>query len=248
MSGSITPRGARPPHAARRREPRAGRARRAALAADDRAAADGGRQGRRRRPAGHSPLRAGRARVRAHQPRGVDHGRDARRQLENTAPAQPPSAAPSHATCGCWTSRRPPVAQSCWKSPSASSPWPSADGLRRLAAKARAGASTGASIEDRILRVDRTEAAVPAADLVTDLYRRMPDARITRPLLRGGRRHPIHRGLHAPADRVALPRPLSVCSTCCSPRGSTSACVAVDECPPGGRPSPPRAPRPCRAR
>ena len=58
-----------------------------------------------------------------------------------------------------------------------------ADGLRRLAAKARAGASTGASIEDRILRVDRTEAAVPAADLVTDLYLRMPDARITDLLL-----------------------------------------------------------------
>ena len=38
-------------------------------------------------------------------------------------------------------------------SPSASSPL--ADGLRRLAAKARAGASTGASIEDRILRVGK---------------------------------------------------------------------------------------------
>ena len=60
-----------------------------------------------------------------------------------------------------------------------------ADGLRRLAAKARAGATEGGSIEDRILRVDRTEAAVPdgAADLVTDLYRRMPDARITDLLL-----------------------------------------------------------------
>ena len=60
-----------------------------------------------------------------------------------------------------------------------------ADGLRRLAAKARDGAVAGASIEDRVLRVDRTEAAVPdgAADLVTDLYRRMPEARITDILL-----------------------------------------------------------------
>ena len=60
-----------------------------------------------------------------------------------------------------------------------------ADGLRRLAAKARVGATAGASIEDRILRVDRTEGAVPdgAADLVTDLYRRMPEARITDILL-----------------------------------------------------------------
>ena len=60
-----------------------------------------------------------------------------------------------------------------------------ADGLRRLAVKARAGATEGGSIENRILRVDRTEAAVPdgAADLVTDLYRRMPEARITDILL-----------------------------------------------------------------
>ena len=50
---------------------------------------------------------------------------------------------------------------------------------------AYAGATAGGNIEDRILRVDRTEAAVPdgAADLVTDLYRRMPDARITDLLL-----------------------------------------------------------------
>ena len=60
-----------------------------------------------------------------------------------------------------------------------------ADGLRRLAAKARAGATAGASIEDRMLRVNRTEAAVPdgAADLVTDLHRRMPETRITDILL-----------------------------------------------------------------
>ena len=59
------------------------------------------------------------------------------------------------------------------------------EGLRRLAAAARAGAIAGGSIEDSVLRVERTEAAVPdgAADLVADLYRRMPDARITDILL-----------------------------------------------------------------
>ena len=59
------------------------------------------------------------------------------------------------------------------------------EGLRRLAAAARAGATAGDSIEDSVLRVERTETAVPdgAADLVTDLYRRMPDARITDILL-----------------------------------------------------------------
>ena len=68
-------------------------------------------------------------------------------------------------------------------SPSAGSPW--TRGLRRLAAAARAGAIAGGSIEDSVLRVERTEAAVPdgAADLVADLYRRMPDARITDILL-----------------------------------------------------------------
>ena len=45
--------------------------------------------------------------------------------------------------------------------------------------------SAGGSIEDSVLRVERTEGAVPdgAADLVADLYRRMPDARITDILL-----------------------------------------------------------------
>ena len=59
------------------------------------------------------------------------------------------------------------------------------EGLRRLAAAARAGAVAGGSIEDSVLRVERTEGAVPdgAADLVADLYRRMPDARITDILL-----------------------------------------------------------------
>ena len=44
-------------------------------------------------------------------------------------------------------------------SPRTDSPWPT---VCRLAAKARDGAVLDASIEDRILRVDRTEAAVPA--------------------------------------------------------------------------------------
>ena len=59
------------------------------------------------------------------------------------------------------------------------------EGLRRLAAAARAGAVAGGSIEDSVLRVERTETAVPdgAADLVADLYRRMPEARITDILL-----------------------------------------------------------------
>ena len=59
------------------------------------------------------------------------------------------------------------------------------EGLRRLVAAARAGAVAGGSIEDSVLRVERTETAVPdgAADLVADLYRRMPEARITDILL-----------------------------------------------------------------
>ena len=50
---------------------------------------------------------------------------------------------------------------------------------------ARAGATVGESIEDSVLSVERTETAVPdgAADLVADLYRRMPEARITDNLL-----------------------------------------------------------------
>ena len=59
------------------------------------------------------------------------------------------------------------------------------EGLRRLAAAARARVIAGGSIEDSMLRVERTEGAVPdgAAELVADLYRRMPDARITDILL-----------------------------------------------------------------
>ena len=64
--------------------------------------------------------------------------------------------------------------------------------LRRPVAAARAGAVAGGSIEDSVLRVERTETAVPdgAADLVADLYRRMPEARIAsrnrRTVTRGG--------------------------------------------------------------
>lgn len=59
------------------------------------------------------------------------------------------------------------------------------EGLRRLAAAARARAPAGESVEDSVLRVERTETAVPdgAADLVADLYRRLPEARITDILL-----------------------------------------------------------------
>ena len=51
-----------------------------------------------------------------------------------------------------------------------------------------------------VLRVERTETAVPdgAADLVADLYGRLPEACITDTPPRGGRRHPVHRGLRAP--------------------------------------------------
>ena len=47
------------------------------------------------------------------------------------------------------------------------------EGLRRLTAAARAGAVAGGSIEDSVLRGERTETAVPdgAADLVADLPR-----------------------------------------------------------------------------
>ena len=59
------------------------------------------------------------------------------------------------------------------------------EGLHRLDAAARAGAIAGVSIDNGMLRIERMEAAVPdgAADLVTDLYRRMPDVRITDILL-----------------------------------------------------------------
>ena len=59
------------------------------------------------------------------------------------------------------------------------------DGLRRLDAAARAGTIAGDSIDEGMLRIERTEAAVPdgAGDLVTDLYQLVPDTRITDILL-----------------------------------------------------------------
>ena len=59
------------------------------------------------------------------------------------------------------------------------------EGLRRLDAAARAGAIAGASIDEGMLRIERTAAAVPdgAGDLVADLYQRIPDTRITDILL-----------------------------------------------------------------
>ena len=60
-----------------------------------------------------------------------------------------------------------------------------ADGLERLAAAAKAGAIPGGSIENGILKTDRLTADVPAEadELVLDLYRRLPDVRITDMLL-----------------------------------------------------------------
>ena len=60
-----------------------------------------------------------------------------------------------------------------------------ADGLRRLALAAKAGVIPGGSIENGILKIDRLTAAVPAEadELVLDLYRRLPDVRITDMLL-----------------------------------------------------------------
>ena len=59
------------------------------------------------------------------------------------------------------------------------------EGLRRLDAAARAGTIAGASIDEGMLRIERTAAAVPdgAGDLVADLYQRIPDTRITDILL-----------------------------------------------------------------
>ena len=55
------------------------------------------------------------------------------------------------------------------------------DGLKRLATAARTGTIPGGAIEDGTLRVERLDADVPeeASDLVLDLYRRLPEARIT---------------------------------------------------------------------
>lgn len=55
------------------------------------------------------------------------------------------------------------------------------DGLARLAAGVKMGTLPNGSIENGVLRVDRLEADVPdeAGDLVLDLYRRLPETRIT---------------------------------------------------------------------
>ena len=60
-----------------------------------------------------------------------------------------------------------------------------AETLERLAAAAKAGAIPGGSIEDGSLKLERLSAAVPAEaeDLVLDLYKRLPDIRITDLLL-----------------------------------------------------------------
>ena len=60
-----------------------------------------------------------------------------------------------------------------------------ADGLKRLASTAKAGAIPGGSIENGILKLDRLTVDVPAEadELVLDLYRRLPDVRITDMLL-----------------------------------------------------------------
>ena len=60
-----------------------------------------------------------------------------------------------------------------------------AAGLKRLASSARNGTIPHGSIENGMLRIDRLTAAVPdeAHELIMDLYRRMPSARITDILL-----------------------------------------------------------------
>ncbi len=60
-----------------------------------------------------------------------------------------------------------------------------ADGLNRLALAAKSGTIPGGSIENGILKIGRLSADVPAEanELVLDLYRRLPDVRITDMLL-----------------------------------------------------------------
>jgi hypothetical protein len=59
------------------------------------------------------------------------------------------------------------------------------EALRRLARAAKAGAIPGGSIEDGVLKIDRLTAAVPeeADAIVLDLYKRLPEVRITDLLL-----------------------------------------------------------------
>ncbi|MDF3351956.1 Tn3 family transposase [Sulfitobacter sp. KE34] len=60
-----------------------------------------------------------------------------------------------------------------------------ADGLQRLARAAKVGAIPGGSIEDGVLKIDRLTADVPeeADAMVLDLYKRLPEIRITDLLL-----------------------------------------------------------------
>lgn len=60
-----------------------------------------------------------------------------------------------------------------------------AEGLKRLAKAVRTGTIPKGSIEDGTLRIERLTAAVPqdAEELILDLYRRMPEVRITDILL-----------------------------------------------------------------
>jgi TnpA family transposase len=60
-----------------------------------------------------------------------------------------------------------------------------AEGLQRLAHAARAGAIPGGSIEDGVLKIDRLTANAPeeADAMVLDLYKRLPEIRITDLLL-----------------------------------------------------------------
>jgi TnpA family transposase len=59
------------------------------------------------------------------------------------------------------------------------------EALRRLAKAAKAGAIPGGSIEDGVLKIDRLTAAVPeeAGAMVLDLYKRLPEIRVTDLLL-----------------------------------------------------------------
>jgi len=55
------------------------------------------------------------------------------------------------------------------------------EGLKRLAKAVRSKTLPSGVIEDGVLRVERLDADVPeeASDLVLDLYRRLPETRIT---------------------------------------------------------------------
>ncbi|WP_163478700.1 hypothetical protein, partial [Klebsiella pneumoniae] len=59
------------------------------------------------------------------------------------------------------------------------------DGLKRLAKAARTGTLPLGSIEDGVLHMERLTAVAPkdADELILDLYRRMPEVRITDILL-----------------------------------------------------------------